>query len=219
MIIGFTRTERYADAIQGIIAAPDEPPHLPSNFANHANYITAAIWKHLRPIYRLHNVDGIPRSLLNSLHTIVIQAGMLSLLMRLDEHTAYIFMPVFNEVYFSPTCQECYNSDSLEATRAEGDMVNQIVIMPGVTAFRRGGWEISTSTLAAPDFMHECENKGIRERQITHGWVFCRRGNPRAVGRGAEEGFVEFFPGVQGVPNPRMEGLKAKVDRKGKGKA
>jgi hypothetical protein len=144
---------------------------------------------------------------------------MLSLLMRLDEHTAYTFMPVFKEVYFNPTRQECYNAESLEATRAEGDMVNQIVIMPGVTAFRRGGWEISTSTLAAPDFMDDCKDTGIRERQITHGLVFCRHGNPRAVGRGAEEGFVEFFPGVQGVSNPRMDVSKAKVDRKGKGKA
>jgi hypothetical protein len=218
-VIGFTRTERYADAIQGIIAAPDEPPHLPSNFANHTNYITAAIWKHLRPIYRLQATNVVPRSLINSLHTIVIQAGMLSLLMRLDEHTAYTFMPVFKEVYFSPTRQECYNAESLEATPAEGDIVNQIVIMPSVTAFRRGGWEISTSTLAAPDFMDGCENTGIRERQITHGWVFCRRGIPRAVGRSKEEGFVEFFPGAQGVPNPRMEGSKAKADRKGKGKA
>jgi hypothetical protein len=202
-----------------MICKPKETPELPPNFANHTNYIVTAILTHLRPICSLDTTKGTLQPLIQSLYTIVAQSGMLSLLMRLDEHAAYTFMPVFKEVYFDTTRMECTNSASLKTTASQGDKVTQIVIMPGVTAFRRGGWETSGSSLADVAFEDKCKDKGIRERIITHGWVFCRRGKPRTVGRGAEEKFVEFFPGVQGVRNPKGDGIDVKVDRKGKGRA
>ena len=218
-IVGFVRTAHYAATVQHIISKREELPSLPSNFANHANYITAAILQHLRPIYSLHKKKSLPQSLIQSLYAIVAHSGMLSLLMRLDEHTTYTFMPVLKEVHFDTTRMECFNSASLKTTSSEGNKVTQIVIIPGVTAFRRGGWETGESWLSQLDYEDNCEDRGIRERIITHGWVFCRRGKPRTVGLGADEGFVEFFPGVQGVKDPTGKGSKARVNRKRKGMA
>lgn len=227
---GFERTRRYAamirsiltptieapdlnsaeSSIQASVETPPETPTLPANFAGHTNHITAAIWTHLKPIYRLYSAT-VPIPLIEELHTIVAQAGILSLQMRLDGHTVYRCEHLIKETFYDTTRMESFNTvpadneDPDFNDDSDGEAVIQICIMGGLTAYRQGGWETSASTLANPVFEEGCEGVGIRERPLTHGWVYCRMGDPRPVGGRAEGGFVEFFPGVKGTRDPHVK--------------
>lgn len=87
----------------------------------------------------------------------------------------------------------------------DDDALVQITMLPGVVAFRRGGFEGEDDAA-----------QGFRERRLVRGWVFCRWGRGRVWEGGVpvdepavhgvqwgEGGFVEFFPGVPGVVDPR----------------
>lgn len=144
-----------------------------------------------------------------ALHAIVSQAGMLSISMRADPLTVYQFVPIFKEDTYDANRMECFNTHAMEQTnprtpdseplltkaekfRREGiperekarakndDPLIQIAIMYGVTAWRLGGWEDSSSTLSAPKFeKQEYKDMGVRSRILTHGWVYCRWGRAR----------------------------------------
>ncbi|KAL1795389.1 hypothetical protein ACET3X_007205 [Alternaria dauci] len=89
--------------------------------------------------------------------------------------------------------------DESEKRRARGDVpVTQIVCMPGITTYRRGGWEkpsSPTSGAAASDTTETpvyqkrgYEDMGIRVRVLTQGWVYCRWGRARSSGRMPDRG-------------------------------
>ena len=93
----------------------------------------------------------------------------------------------------------------------------QIALFPGLIAYRLGGWETRASTATNPRFETGCEGRGFRARRLTEAWVYCRWGRPRVFedGKPADDpevhgarwkgGFVEFFPGVEGVCDPDPE--------------
>jgi hypothetical protein len=178
------------------------------------------------------------------LYKIVTRAGILSLLMRADPHTVYYFTPVFKEDRYQSKFMECFNRAEMEQThprerkspsswtdaekqRAKGDeALNQITLMDGVTAYRRGGWETAESTIDNPKYEDKNENKGIRSRVLSHSWVYCRWGRARKFEKGkpaddpkvhgmqwSGKGFIEFEQ-VPGVPKKKVE----KPTGKGKGK-
>lgn len=116
----------------------------------------------------------------------------------------------------------------------------QISLFPGLTAYRLGGWETARSGARAckprsgtekVEFEPGCSGAGVRVRPLTDAWVYCRWGRPRVWkdGRPADErethgvawkgGFVEFFPGVDGVGDPdpertaRVEARKLEVEK------
>ncbi|OSS53094.1 hypothetical protein B5807_02184 [Epicoccum nigrum] len=160
--------------------------------------------------------------------------------MRLDESTAYSFSPVFKEMPFVRGEMDCFNDTEMKATnpskkdglpaaemerraamsdqerrqmRNEQAMV-QVAILPGCEAYRRGGWEDTQASSG--------KEKGIRIRRLTDAYVFCRWGLERRWknGEAADQparhgsrwggGFVEFFPGVEGVVDPEHEEGKEK---------
>ncbi|KAF2128023.1 hypothetical protein P153DRAFT_264135, partial [Dothidotthia symphoricarpi CBS 119687] len=227
--IGFDRNKRYAETIRDILqkqghrstTTTNTAIPLPTNFANHVTHIVHALWTHLTPILALDPTQTslqTPRPVLDALFTLVAEAAMLSLHMRLDPHTAYHFEPVFKEDLYDSARMECFNdagmrvqnprtpsSGSEKENRRAGndDPLTQITLMDGVTAYRRGGWETHESTAAKRVFQDGCEGRGVRVRVLTHGWVFCRWGRARKFKDGAPdddaavhgegfEGFVEF---------------------------
>jgi hypothetical protein len=211
---------------------------LPANFANHVNYIVGVIYTHIKPILSLHPADDSP---IPDLHMLVVHAGILSLCMRMDLHTVYHFEPVFKEDTFTSKRMDCFNREEMEQTnprtpdtepllskqekarrarisadekkRAKhDDALTQITILDGVTAYRLGGWETATSTILEPEFeKSEYEDKGVRVRVITHGWVYCRWGRarrfkdgksadvPAAHGAAWKDGGFKEFSDVKGV--------------------
>jgi hypothetical protein len=181
-----------------------------------------------------------PSMMIPDLHTIVTHAGLLALSMRIDPHTVYYVEPVFKEDTFSSQRMECFNQVQMEQTnprtpdthdllyneektrraglsaaekkRAKSDdALTQIMIMDGVTAYRRGGWESAYSKVLDVKYEKtEFRDQGIRARVLTAGWVYCRWGrarqlkdgksadSPAAHGTAWNEGFREFSD-VQGV--------------------
>jgi hypothetical protein len=195
--------------------------------------------------YLHHNhTPSIPLPLFNTLHSLTVHAALLSLHMRIDSHTVYHFTPAFKDQPFTRTAMECFNEAEMISTHPLGsgdkDMISkaeqerretldakelqrmkrdqalvQISLLPGMTAYRRGGWEALSSTAEKPVFESGCEGRGVRVRVLTDAWVSCRWGRPRVFRDGKpaddervhgvgwrEDGFVEFFPGVKGVVNP-----------------
>jgi len=65
-----------------------------------------------------------------------------------------------------------------EKKRAGGDTaLTQILCFNGVTAYRRGGWEVGSSTANNPVYgKREWKNMGVRVRVLTQGLVYCRWG-------------------------------------------
>ena len=65
-----------------------------------------------------------------------------------------------------------------EKKRARGDTaLTQIICFNGVTAYRRGGWEVGSSTANNPVYEKgEYKNMGVRVRVLTQGLVYCRWG-------------------------------------------
>lgn len=114
-----------------------------------------------------------------------------------------------------------------ETARMQSDQgLIQITLLPGITAYRRGGWEKPCSTLENVEFEEGCEGKGVRARRLTDAWVYCRWGRqrvwkdgkpadePETHGVGWNGGFVEFYPGVEGVtdPDPERTARKRKAE-------
>jgi hypothetical protein len=203
---GFDRNRHYAAAIRTILLhGKSKPLFLPSNFASHVAYITTVIFEHVC----VFNSAIVAQPLINDLLKIVTHAGILSLLMRIDEHTVYYFEPVFKEDTFTSERMECFNfkdmqqrnprtaddepalevkekqrrakSSEEEKKRAKSDEpLTQITIMDGVTAYRLGGWESATSTNTNIKYeKFQYRKQGIRARILTHGWVYCRWGRAR----------------------------------------
>ena len=117
--LGFDRSKHYAVALQKILnrgSGLSSDFELPTNFNNHVNRILGALWAHLYPFFhlsdRMNVVLGqskVPEEVFEPLQKIVIQAGILSLQMRIDPHTVYYFEPVFKEDNFDSKRMECFN--------------------------------------------------------------------------------------------------------------
>jgi hypothetical protein len=208
---------------------------LPGNFSAHVNYIVGVIYTHLAPILALDSPSLThPSIMIPRLYEIVTRAGLLAVSMRMDPHTVYYIEPVFKEDTFSSERMECFNQHQMEQTnprtpethdllhteekrRRAGlsaaekkrskndDALTQIIIMDGVTAYRRGGWESADSKVLDVKYeKSEFGNQGIRSRVLTAGWVYCRWGRarqfkdgksadiPAAHGTAWNEGFREF---------------------------
>ncbi|KAI8933661.1 hypothetical protein NX059_009382 [Plenodomus lindquistii] len=257
--------EIISAALTDATASETSKTRLPPDFNNHVVRVVQAIWAHLSLInYLLEGEEHtIPSAIFSTLFKIVTHAGILSLLLRQDKRTVYYFEPLFKEDEFNPTRMECYNylemrqrhprtpvaklSKEERARRAEltdGEKqralsdrpLTQITIMPGLRAYRLGGWEKQSSTAENPEYeVSSYENEGIRSQKLTDGWVYCRWGRARGynngkVGSGGnarlhgdawQGGFLEFHE-VDGVPDwlgrERAEREARKQVAKGKGK-
>ncbi|KAH6643139.1 hypothetical protein C7974DRAFT_303021 [Boeremia exigua] len=201
---------------------------LPPKFNTHVAHVVAALYTHLLPIRQIslwdHPDSELPLTdYLADLHALVVRAGMLSLHMRMDTQTAYHFDPVFKETPFKPTEMTSFlpaatkrAQTQTHTTRPRDRPLVQIAILPSLTAFRRGGWSYAPPTLPAKHTLPDPE--GVRARLLTPAWVLTRHGVPRAWDNGKPAdvpaahgdawrgGFVEFYPGVRGVRDPRGDG-------------
>ncbi|KAF1914319.1 hypothetical protein BDU57DRAFT_500560 [Ampelomyces quisqualis] len=223
---GFDRNAHYAAYMRSVLNADKTGAcNLSANFANHVNLIVGAIYTHLKPILGLSSHRATLEAIIPPLHTIVTQAGLLSLSMRLDPHTVYHFTPIFKEDTFTSTRMECFNKVQMEqqhprtpaseprltrtekarrATLSEAekkratndDPLTQITIMDGVTAYRLGGWEIPASTTTSRRYEKpEWASRGVRMRALTQGWVYCRWGRARSL----QDGKGNDGPAAHGV--------------------
>jgi hypothetical protein len=62
-----------------------------------------------------------------------------------------------------------------EQTRVHQDQgLVHITLLPGLTAYRLGGWEKPSSLREMVEFEDGCKAKGVRCRALTDAWVFCR---------------------------------------------
>ncbi|KAF3002398.1 hypothetical protein E8E13_002473 [Curvularia kusanoi] len=242
---GFDRNASYAHAVRRFLEptvrndkdATSLP--LPTCFNDHVANIVAALVVHLSPL-QYQNPNRDPELLIPDLFAIVTHAALLSLHMRLDADTAYLFTPAFKETPFVRSEMTCFNEAEMTAThpRAAGKDLSdpevqrrkklgkkelermknkdraivQLTLLPGVTAYRRGEFDTTAEDIKTrPDKV-----QGIRVRQLTLPWVACRWGVGREIkdwkdvkvgeevhgARWKDPGFVEFFPGVKGVPDP-----------------
>jgi len=75
-----------------------------------------------------------------------------------------------------------------EKKRARGDTaLTQILCFNGVTAYRKGGWEVGSST--ANNLVYErreWKDMGVRVRVLTQGLVYCRWGRALSSQKTAE---------------------------------
>ncbi|KAF2751593.1 hypothetical protein M011DRAFT_394626 [Sporormia fimetaria CBS 119925] len=212
---------------------------LPVGFDAHVKTIVAAILTHLDfitrldPKYSSESVDPTDEKtkLYTPLYRLVAEAGILSLYMRMDTRTVYHFVPTFKDQTYDNAAMACFNEEEMKATdphtrktwpanyteaekrRAEFDEpLVQIRIFEGVTAYRKGSWETSSSTAKNQRFVKAGgEDDGVRSRILTCSWVYCRWGrrkefkdrkdvsDPEAHGMQWDGGFVNFSD-VMGVP-------------------
>ena len=227
--VGFDRNRLYADYVcKALKVRLGAGLTLPDGFHTHVLRVVATLETHLSiPFPRAQSAirdDRLDRA--KDLYAIVANAGIVSLFMRVDPHTVYHSVPTFKEDNFRPDEMECFNRKIMETThplqrktwpagtsaeekkRARNDeALTQIVLLNGITAFRRGGWETGDSTIWKPQYEKGMKNKGIRSRILSHSWVYCRWGRPRRFVQGEEQpdggqkmhgdawrrpGFVEF---------------------------
>jgi len=75
-----------------------------------------------------------------------------------------------------------------EKSRARGDTaLTQIICFNGVTAYRKGGWEVGSSTASNPVYEEgEYKSIGVRVRVLTQGLVYCRWGRALSSQKTAE---------------------------------
>ncbi|KAI4916125.1 hypothetical protein J4E90_004571 [Alternaria incomplexa] len=219
----FDRNARYATTI---LAHLPTPTSLPYNFNAHVNTIIGALWTHLSPLLTLAHPPTYPAStplpipppslssVFADLRRLTVSAGILSLHMHLDPHTAYHHVPLFKEDNYDSSIMECWNDgpmrqrnmrnkyedvdedeqkrrDALSETekrRARGDTaLTQIICFNGVTACRKGGWENGSSTASNPVYEKaEYKNMGVRVRVLTQGLVYCRWGRALSSQKTAE---------------------------------
>ncbi|KAI4610485.1 hypothetical protein J4E80_008249 [Alternaria sp. BMP 0032] len=209
----FTRNAAYASTILTHLPTPTS---LPANFNAHVNIIIGALWVHLSPLLSLVHPPTYPAStplpipapslttVFDDLRRLTVSAGILSLHMHLDPHTAYHHVPLFKEDNYDSSVMECWNDPAMrqrnmrnkydevdedeqkrrdalsetEKKRARGDTaLTQILCFNGVTAYRKGGWEVGSSTANNPVYEKgEYKNMGVRVRVLTQGLVYCRWG-------------------------------------------
>ncbi|KAF3037987.1 hypothetical protein E8E12_008010 [Didymella heteroderae] len=198
---GFDRNTLYAAKIRSFLSSPSSKGkapagtstlHLPTNFNAHVAHITAALLTHLKPILTLHPRTPAPPSdsLIPSLYRLTTHAGLLSLHMRLDAHTAYHPTPAFKEQPYTASTMECLNHAPMISTHPRGtgdtDRISkeetarraklpveelkrmqhdhglvQIAMLPGFTAYRRGGWEMLASSSEKVAFEDGCEGNAL----------------------------------------------------------
>ncbi|CAO2657827.1 Nn.00g070870.m01.CDS01 [Neocucurbitaria sp. VM-36] len=104
-------------------------------------------------------------------------------------------------------------SDAEKKRSKNDDPLTQITVMDGVCAYRLGGWEKPDSTVIEPRYeKSEYKRQGVRQRILTHGWVYCRWGraprfkdgkpsdDEKIHGDAWKGGFVQFTD-VEGVPD------------------
>jgi hypothetical protein len=155
--------------------------------------------------------------------------------MSLSAHTIYQHVPLFKEDTFTSSTTDCFNKNTMvqrnmrtpathmhllsdaekarrkgvsemEKRRAKGDeAVTQVVCCEGVTAWRRGGWEGSSSSDSTGNGKGEegkrvfekpeYENMGIRARVLLRGLVYCRWGRARRGTNGARGEMVDNVTG------------------------
>ncbi|KAJ4358364.1 uncharacterized protein N0V89_002946 [Didymosphaeria variabile] len=181
----------------------------PENLTKHVAAVVAALDAHLRPL--LHRFlplfqgpkakDSVHLLFIERLTRLVGTAALLSLQMAADPLTVYYFTPVAKGDRFEPEAHEAVNEKDMERThprslkttfpseearrRARNDeAVISMVLMHGLTAYRKGGWEAPESD---PDWdgeivvgrlyaKEEYGEMGYRARLLTRGWVFCKWG-------------------------------------------
>ncbi|KAI0623402.1 Herpes-BLLF1 domain-containing protein [Pyrenophora tritici-repentis] len=200
---GFVRHRFNALYIRSVLQPTQKSKlTLPPKFTSHVNAVLSALWVHLSHLYSLVNAERLsPTEVLVPLHTIITQAALVSLHMRLDPHTVYHHAPMFKEDNFDGDRMECFNIAELdienphkelakcppeeqvrrarlsaaERKRSKGDsLVTAITILDGVTAYRLGGWEAPHSRPSNVVYERDSyKNKGVRTRVLTHGWVYC----------------------------------------------
>lgn len=215
-----------------------------------------------RAILERHKVVGSGThldGLFENLTTLITMAGLLALHMVSDPHTVYHHVPVFKEDRFDHDKHEAFNHRRMELThprqettkwpagttkaekdRAQGDeALNQILLMDGLTAYRRGGWEDWATSRPHWDessgkwtgrvyVRSEDKDDGFRGRILTPGWVCCRWGRARRFGKNGEAmdrkedhgaanwvepGFVEFSEVLE---NAKKERVRKSMKSKGK---
>ncbi|KAH7112453.1 hypothetical protein B0J11DRAFT_184147 [Dendryphion nanum] len=232
---GFQRIGYYAQFVSEQLNYDNNTRDLklPKDFHTHAKAIVAAIYLHLHPF--VIQTEANFNDLILELYSIVAKAGILSLIMRTDPHTAYYFTPVFKDDKFDSKAMDCFNRRQMQELnpreradwptnyteanirRARSyEAVTQITITEGLTAYRVGGWEQPASTLGRRVYVDNLAIRGIRSRQLAHGWVYARWGRMRSFQdakpnddpaiHGAEwdGGFIEFkeVDKVQQPPSP-----------------
>ena len=183
------------------------------------------------------NSSKLEPNLFDDLTKIVTSAALLSLIMASDPHTVYHFVPIFKEDDFDQRKCEAFNRKQMEAThprnsatvwppgtteaerkRAQGDdALNQILLMSGITAYRKGGWEdwkaskprwvggTGSGKWTGRTYKNARDSaRGFRARVLAHGWVYCRWGRARHFDRaGNNDDRVE----VHGEANWRAPGF------------
>ncbi|KAH7391017.1 hypothetical protein DE146DRAFT_618984 [Phaeosphaeria sp. MPI-PUGE-AT-0046c] len=220
---GFVRNTHYATSVRSILdPKATNSCTLPTNFANHVNYIVGVLVTHLEPIVKLDPSSPSASILISKLHTIVTHAGLLSLSMRADPHTVYHFTPIFKEEIFSHSRMECFNGFTMQQTnphtpdadpglltsekkrraklsKAEkkrsrnDDALTQITLMDGVTAYRLGGWEMFDSKVTNVRYEKmEYATQGVRERVLSKAWTYCRWGRARAFKDGKADDVAAY---------------------------
>lgn len=234
--LGFSRHHAIASYLRPLLFLSGTTLHPPPNFAPHTKLIIAALFTHLSPILFLSpNVEPWTlenKNLYQKLFDITTTAGLLSLIMRADPHTIYHFAPVCKDAAFDNKYMECFNHREMEKThprdpkttwppqtseaekkRAEFDEpLVQIKLMDGLTAYRRGGWETSSSDVWKPEWADKQNaNKGVRSRVLTQQWVYCRWGRPQCNRKGE----VQNDPRIHGVKNYREPGFVNFTDVEG----
>ncbi|KAF2661976.1 hypothetical protein K491DRAFT_570716, partial [Lophiostoma macrostomum CBS 122681] len=244
-VTGFHRHAEYAKFIANALHHTQDSFSsitLPAGFDSHVKAIVDSLMTHLDPIMSLRPVPANLRPIRQELYSLASQAGILSLLMRLDPHTVYYFTPLFKEDRYDHQSMEAFNDKEMreanprtreswpahytaaEISRAKGDeALTFIVIHDGVTAYRVGGWETSDST--PWDVVHGkgMQDKGIRSRVLTQGWAYLRWGRSMSShgGRGKTDSALHGLqwkePGYVGFDE--VDGVsreKKKVTGKGK---
>ncbi|KAJ4292716.1 hypothetical protein N0V90_009379 [Kalmusia sp. IMI 367209] len=215
---GFARKVAYANTIRTFLykSKADLDIRALPNFPTHIARVTTALQTHLAPILSLNALPGnaafhVTDVLFDALHSIVAQAGLLSLHMASDAHTVYHFSPVFKEDRYDARSMEAFNRVAMERShprsattawpartsdaekkRAQSDhALNQILLMDGLTTYRKGGWETSHSdpnkpTYDAARFGADVARRGFRARMLVQGGCFVggagRGGSRRGQG-------------------------------------
>ncbi|KAF2638271.1 hypothetical protein P280DRAFT_482161 [Massarina eburnea CBS 473.64] len=218
---GFIRQKEYASIVDAYlnpdhsVATPKPIPgsmNLPHNFSTHVRAITAAITVHIKPFIALREAldthdatqsktsnGRLMTEFLNDISVIVVQAGILSLQMRMDPHTVYYLVPQFKEDDYTHEDMEAFNqgdmvknhprgpnkewdnkiTDAEKSLRLQDEALTQITIMNGITAYRKGGWETWDSEVWAPKYAPVAQRKA-------GGGPLGRKGgeerNPEAIG-------------------------------------
>ncbi|KAF2277824.1 uncharacterized protein EI97DRAFT_373906 [Westerdykella ornata] len=258
----FDRNALYAEYIaQALDFTPGESLTLPTHFHQHVVAVVATLLVHLTAVdaRNVRTAEHRVSEQIRDLYKLVAYAGILSLFMRLDPQAVYYVTPTFKEQHFEAEHMDAYNRAVMEATnprermfpddwdqreiaRAKNDEpLTQMILMNGITVYRRGGWEdpdISEPWDEGVVYQPGMEHRGIRSRQLTQAWVFCRWGRPRRFVKGQpadrkevhgaqwrDPGSVEFEDvvaeakgGERGEEGETLRGRRKEKERVGEGR-